>query len=119
MASMLPILIDLLQVLLFLHLSLDRERHFSAPDFSPPWTVFPRRAFPHRAFQHRIMKKINPRHTLTLTQPKIYFSCLPQRRETEAQATPAGRANACSEMMHPLGNSPRHPRPADLMRVVP
>ena len=38
--------------------------------------VFAHRAFPHRAFQHRTIQKVYPRHTLTLIQPKIYYSRL-------------------------------------------
>ena len=73
--------------------------------------------FLHHALQHHTVHKINPKHTLTLIQPKMYYSCYAAAgvKRMWRPSQPVGQT--CSEM-HPFDNPPRYRRPTTLMSVI-
>lgn len=77
---------------------------------------FPHHAFPHHAFQYRTIQKVNAKHTLTLIQQKLYYSCL-AAAGVKWIWRPSQTVGQTREM-HLLGNPPHHPHPTTLTRVV-
>ena len=61
--------------------------------------VFPHCAFSHRAFQHRTVKKVIPRHTVTLIRSKIYYSFL------AASGVKRTRRNPMGNIKHVFGDA--------------
>ena len=99
--------------LLSIHVVLSEAPRFRISLFWTVDRVFPHRSFSHCAFQHHAMQKINPRHTLTLTQPKIYYSCLAAARvkRTWRPSQPIGQAHVrrCIHSVIHHSTAPYHP----------
>ena len=97
-----PIIAALTVFAVFLHRSFPYQ---SFPHWRFPCRVFPHHLFLHRGFLYLGEGKSSIHRNKFSTNNLLFLSCR-NRSKANAEATPASRTNASSEM-HPFGDPPR------------